>query len=154
MRGVGTIIDAANRAQYRLHVLLISMDDISPKLEEHGVLGSRSTLDRDFAPWTDDAIARMLQRTGTTLATALQSDPDGALSFAAQIRDAAGADLRLITVIGQRMNTALESAFPGARIDLTTLAFACLQQHREASERRQARTAQFLARRRGKRKAA
>lgn len=154
MRGIGTLIDQANKARYRLHVLLISMDDITPKLEEHEVLDSRSTFDRDFVPWESDAVVRLLCTCGTTLAAILQHDESEALSVATELLNASAGDLRMITVIGQRMETAMCGATPTMRVDLLALARACVSQHRAAHERRQARANASPKRRTRRRRAA
>lgn len=130
------------------------MDDITPKLEEHEVLGSRSTLDRDFVPWTDDAVVRLLCTCSTALAAALQDDSIGALAVAAELLKAADSDLRMITVVGQRMDDASRGAGARIAVDLFTLAQACVLQHRTAREQRAARAQPSPVRRTRRRKAA
>lgn len=140
MRGVGMIVDAAIDANYRLHVLLISMDDITPKLLEHPVLESRATLDCDFAPWDAKKVLRLLHRCGASLTTALAGMPDAGLALAGQLLAATGGDLRTITVLAQRMNTALAKPLSKHLTpDVSTLATACIAEHRRASEARAGR---------------
>jgi hypothetical protein len=137
MRGVGMIIDAAIDTQLRLHVLLISMDDITPKLKEHLVLESRGTLDCDFAPWSAKDVLRLLSVCGAPLAQALAATRDTGLTLAEQLLDEAGGDLRTITVLAQRMSAALAKPIATRMTpDVLTLATACIAEHRRASEQR------------------
>jgi hypothetical protein len=137
-----------------MHILLISMDDITPKLEKHEVLGSRTTLDRDFVPWTEEAVVRLLHRCGTTLGAELQADTSVAAAVAMELLAAAKGDLRMITVIGQRMDDALCAAGARITVDLLTLAHECVVQHRTARDQREARAKESPARRTRRRKAA
>lgn len=155
MRGVGMVVDAAIDANYRMHVLLISMDDITPKLKEHQVLESRATLDRDFSPWAAPDVLQLVSLCGAPLATALAGNRATGLALADQLLEATGGDLRTITVLAQRMSEGL--ATPRARQltpDVLTLAAACIADHRRASEERAGRALIGTVGRRPRRRAA
>ncbi len=140
MRGVGMIVDAAIDASYRLHVLLISMDDITPKLREYPVLESRATLDCDFSPWAAKDVLRLLSLCGASLTTALAANKETGMALAEQLLEATGGDLRTITVLAQRMSKALAKPLGNHMTpNVITLATACIADHRRASEERSGR---------------
>ncbi len=149
MRGVGMIVDAAAQLAYRIHILMISMDNITPKLTAHRVIESRTTLDCDFGAWASSDMVRLLQTCGHALATALAREPESAAALGEDlVRDSRG-DLRLVLTVGLRMNAVLAKPQPRpAAIDLQQLAEVLLAAHRAARRERASREPDAPTRRR------
>ncbi|MES3034958.1 MAG: hypothetical protein V4813_13250 [Gemmatimonadota bacterium] len=153
MRGIGKITDRAIEVGYRMHILLIAMDDITPKLERYPVLESRGTLDCDFPPWTPAQVVALLPGCGAPLAAVLAQDASLGLPLATQLLDATGGDLRTIKTLARRVSDGL-AAPRAARLafNITTLTDACIAHHREARDRRAARAEIGVLRRRTQRR--
>jgi len=140
MRGVGMVIDEAAKKHLRMHILMISMDNITDKMKTHRVIDSRTTLDLDFGAWQPVDVIQLMHSCGTALSTAISSSGTAAEALGSTVAEQSAGDLRLVTTVGIRMNAVLaKPASAGKTIDLCRLASTIFMSHRSARVARASR---------------
>lgn len=153
LRGIAQLVDAAIERQYQLHILLVSMDDITPKLARYKVLESRVTLDRDFPAWRSEHVLDLLKLQSAELAQFLEAHPPEAAAAATVCANEARGDLRLTGAVARDLAAVVVSAEPSvASQRLCDWVKELFTRHWRAREARTERAREMAPRRRAREK--